>query len=175
MEIRLAQVNEFEAIMAFYHQMTEDLEDASEGPGWEKDVYPSPESVQTAIIAQNLYVSTAGNDLIAAMILNHEYTDGYEQGNWQIEAQPEELLFVHALGVSFDHQGKGLAKQLVDYMIEYAKLLNLKAIRLDVLWNNESAKQLYLTKGFKHIGTIELFYEDTGLTNYDLYEYLLVV
>ena len=58
-------------------------------------------------------------------------------------------------------------------MIEYAETLELKAIRLDVLWNNESAKQLYLTKGFDHIGTIELFYEDTGLTDYDLYEYRL--
>lgn len=173
MEIRLAQPNEFDAIMAFYHQMTDDLESESAGPGWEKDVYPLPDSVQTAILTQNLYVGIIENELVAAVILNHDYTDGYEQGNWQIEAQPHDLLFVHALGISFAHQGKGLAKQLVDFMIQHARKLQLKAIRLDVLWYNEPAKQLYLTKGFKHIGTIELFYEDTGLTNYDLYEYLL--
>lgn len=173
MEIRLAKPNEFDAIMAFYYQMTDDLEDVSGGPGWEKDVYPSPESIQAAIAAKTLYIGLDEDELVTAMILNHEYTEGYEQGNWKTEAKPEELLFVHALGVAFSHQGKGLAKQLVDFMIEYAETLELKAIRLDVLWNNESAKQLYLTKGFDHIGTIELFYEDTGLTDYDLYEYRL--
>lgn len=159
--------------MSFYHQMTDDLETADHGPGWEKDVYPLPESVQEALIDRTLFVGERDHKIIAAMILNHDYTEGYERGDWQTKAAPHDILFVHALGVDFNHQGEGLAKRLIDYTIDHAQELQLKAIQLDVLWNNDTAKELYLSKGFNYVGRIQLYYEDTGMTDYDLYEYII--
>ena len=48
-----------------------------------------------------------------------------------------------------------------------------KAIRLDVLAANVSAQRFYLSRGFEYCGTVKLFYEDTGLTEFLLYEYIL--
>lgn len=48
-----------------------------------------------------------------------------------------------------------------------------KAIRLDVLGSNIPAQKLYTNMGFQYIDTIKLFYEDTGLTDYLLYEYAI--
>ena len=48
-----------------------------------------------------------------------------------------------------------------------------KAVRLDVLGTNIPAQKLYSSMGFQYRDTIQLFYEDTGLTDYMLYEYLL--
>lgn len=50
---------------------------------------------------------------------------------------------------------------------------NIKAIRLDVLGGNIPASKLYESMGFKYIETLKLFYEDTGLTDFLLYELVL--
>ena len=46
-----------------------------------------------------------------------------------------------------------------------------KAIRLDVLKGNLPAEKLYTGLGFKYLHTLKMFYEDTGWTDYELYEY----
>ena len=95
------------------------------------------------------------------MVANHECADGYETIEWKTGAGPQEVTVIHALGVLPEHQGKGLAGEMV------------KAIRLDVLAANVSAQRFYLSRGFEYCGTVKLFYEDTGLTEFLLYEYIL--
>jgi ribosomal protein S18 acetylase RimI-like enzyme len=48
-----------------------------------------------------------------------------------------------------------------------------KAIRLDVLGSNTPAQKLYANMGFQYRDTIKLFYEDTGMTDYLLYEFTM--
>lgn len=47
------------------------------------------------------------------------------------------------------------------------------ALRLDVLGGNVPAERLYTGQGFTYRGTVRMFYDDTGWTDYGLYEYLL--
>ncbi len=49
----------------------------------------------------------------------------------------------------------------------------MKAIRLDVLKGNLPAEKLYSGLGFRYLHTLNMFYEDTGWTDYELYEYTL--
>ena len=49
----------------------------------------------------------------------------------------------------------------------------MKVIRLDVLEGNIPAQKVYERLGFNYINTIQMYYEDTGLTGYMLYEYVL--
>ena len=44
---------------------------------------------------------------------------------------------------------------------------------LDVLGGNVPAERLYTGQGFARRGTVRMFYDDTGWTDYGLYEYLL--
>ena len=46
-------------------------------------------------------------------------------------------------------------------------------MRLDVLEGNVPAERLYEGFGFRYLATMPMFYEDTGWTNYELYEYPL--
>ncbi len=58
-------------------------------------------------------------------------------------------------------------------VIELGKKTHMKVIRLDVLEGNIPAQKVYERLGFNYINTIQMYYEDTGLTGYMLYEYVL--
>ena len=62
---------------------------------------------------------------------------------------------------------------MVSFLIDKARRENQKAIRLDILLGNAPAYKLYEAMGFVFIDRIELFYEDTGLVAFDLYEYVI--
>lgn len=49
----------------------------------------------------------------------------------------------------------------------------MKTIRLDVLEGNIPAERAYLKMGFQYLDTIQMFYEDTGWTNYKAFEYIV--
>ena len=42
-----------------------------------------------------------------------------------------------------------------------------------MLGTNLTAQKLYERVGFQYRGTLQLYYEDTGLTDFRLYEYIL--
>ena len=48
-----------------------------------------------------------------------------------------------------------------------------KAVRLDILGTNAGAERLYTGMGFRFVQARTLFYEDTGWTEYRLFEYPL--
>ena len=77
---------------------------------------------------------------------------------------------IHALGVHPHYAGHGYAKELVGFAIKYAKENKQKSIRLDVLKGNVPAEKLYSRMGFKYLCTLPMYYEDTGLTDYEIYE-----
>lgn len=54
-------------------------------------------------------------------------------------------------------------------------LSELDGVRLlcVVLGGNVPAERLYTGQGFARRGTVRMFYDDTGWTDYGLYEYLL--
>ena len=107
------------------------------------------------------------------MILNHECNESYRKFPWQTEAEDTEILVIHALGVHPDFARQGFAKELVREAIRIASEVGMKALRLDVLEGNLPAERLYPGMGFRYVGTLPMFYEDTGWKNFLLYEYLI--
>ena len=107
------------------------------------------------------------------MVLNHEYNESYKNYQWHTNVDDSELLIIHALGVHSDFNGKGYAKAMVQKAIDIAKETGMKAIRLDVLRGNIPAEKLYQRFGFQYMATLQMYYEDTGWTEFKLYEYVL--
>ena len=124
----------------------------------------------SSIIKGELFIGLTDNNIMAAMIINHESNEGYQNIDWPTKANVDEVMGIHALGVHPQYSGYGYAKELVGFAIKYAKENNQKAIRLDVLKGNVSAEKLYSSMGFKYLCTLPMYYEDTGLTDYELYE-----
>lgn len=62
---------------------------------------------------------------------------------------------------------------MVKKVIDTARENNVKTIRLDVLEGNIPAEKVYRKMGFRYVDTIPMFYEDTGWTDFRLFEYII--
>ena len=171
LEIRSARPDEFQAVRAFYHRLIDLMRGAEYKPGWEKDVYPDQDQLRQAIDKQQLYVGELEGETVCAMILNRQCNDGYRGAPWRVEAGPEQVAVIHALGVLPTLQRRGLAREMVRFAMDKAREQGSLALRLDVLTGNLPAEKLYLGLGFYRVSTARMYYPDTGWTEFDLYEY----
>ena len=171
LDIRLARKDEFQAVRAFYHHLIDLMQGAEFSPGWEKDVYPENEQLRQAIDRQQLYLGELDGAPACAMILNRECNEGYRGAPWKIEAGPDQVSVIHALGVLPTLQRRGLGRELVRFAMAKAREAGSRVIRLDVLTGNLPAEKLYLGMGFYYVSTARMYYPDTGWTDYDMYEF----
>ncbi len=172
-QIRTAQKEDYDRVRKFYHSLIDEMADSPFLPGWKKDIYPAPGFLQTSIEQGELYIKEENGELAACMVLNHACNPGYENMQWSLEASSEEMLVIHALGVAPRMSGRGIAKEMVKTAFDIAREQKLKTVRLDILKGNLPAKKAYLAMGFRYVDTVEMFYEDTGWTDYEGYEYVI--
>ncbi len=173
LRFRPAHVEEYASVLEFYHSLIDSMDGAQFAPGWKKGVYPTERFLKSAIESHQLFIGSLNEKIVGAMVMNHECAGGYETAHWKVVAGDDEVMVVHALGVSPDCQRQGIAGRMVSEAIGVCGELGVKAVRLDVLASNLPASKLYLSQGFQYIGTIRLYYEDTGLTDFLLYELAL--
>lgn len=173
LKIRKAHIDEFEKVIDFYYLLIDTMQDAEYHPYWEKGVYPSEDFIRNSIDRQELYVGTLNDEFAAALVLNHDAADGYEEVSWNTPAAKNEVMVIHALGVLTCFQGQGIAQKMIQEAARIARKKQQKAVRLDVLTSNIPARKLYVKMGFQYIDTVKIFYEDTGLADFMLYEYRL--
>ncbi len=168
-----AEPHEFSAVRGFYWELIDKMREAPYKPGWEKGVYPADDYIDAAIKNGQLFLGMADERIVSAMIVDSESNEGYVGTNWGVEAGPDEVMLIHALGVMPEYAGRGFAKAMVRYAVHIAQQHGCKAVRLDVLAGNVPAERLYPSVGFKHVRTVKMFYEDTGWTDFLLYEYVI--
>ena len=173
MIIKKADVEQFQHVMQFYHSVIDGISGSQKSVGWIKDIYPAPDYLRESIDHGELYVALEAGQIIAAMILNHRCNEGYREYRWPTDASDSEVTVIHALAVHPSHTGKGYGKKMVHFAIETARRNQQKVIRLDVLKGNVSAEMLYAGMGFQYLHTLPMFYEDTGMADFELYEYVL--
>lgn len=173
LKIRTAVGGDYNSVRDFYYSLIDAMKDAPYQPGWEKDVYPTQAFLIRSIENGELYIGEMDGQIASCMVVNHEYNDGYRDIHWSVEAEDHELLVIHALGVHPMFSGRGIAKQMVQQVIDTARETHMKAIRLDVLEGNLPAEKAYCKLGFVYRDTLQMFYEDTGRTNFRLFEYIV--
>ena len=171
--IKKADTNDFEKVMEFYYNLIDSMQNAEFKVLWKKDVYPTEQFIHNSIINNELIIAIIDHAIMGSMIMNHNAADDYSKIQWKIAAERNEVMIIHALAISSEQQGKGMAKKMVKYCMEYCRENKIKAIRLDVLNQNKPAHHLYTKMGFAYIDKIQLYYEDTGLTDFVLYELVL--
>lgn len=169
--VKKASERDIKAVIDFYDEVVDRMADAVYSPGWKKGIYPAYEDLEDAIRARWLYVAYESNQIIGCMVINNRMTDGYEQGAWIYKT--DKLSIIHMLAVHPDKQNQGYGKAIVRAALRIASELGSEAVRLDVYSPNLPAKMLYESIGFRFAGSMELFYEDTGLAEYLLYEFPL--
>ena len=160
MQIVKADTKDYPAVREFYYALTDEMEQAEFTPGWIRDIYPTQEYLKDSIRKGELYIGRCGEE-------------AYRQVKWSVEAGDSEVLMIHTLGVRRKFSGRGLAKQLVQEVIDMAENSGIRAIRLDVLKGNLPAEKVYLKMGFRYVDTLPMYYEDTGITDYKAFERLI--
>lgn len=173
LKIRTADTDDYNNVREFYYDMTDELENAKYSPEWKKDEFPTQEYLLEAIKNNELYIGEIDGRIASCMVANHEYSEGYREVNWSVEASDREALIIHLLGVRSEYSGKGIARQMIGKVIDSARRNNVKTIRLDVIEGNIPAAIVYTKLGFKYIETIKLYYEDTGWANFKMFEYII--
>ena len=173
MEFKPAHVSDFDAIRDFYWDVIDDIHlhnVNNENLGWENGVYPSDDYIRGSLAAGELYTLTDSGSLCACVILNSAQNDGYEGCPWSIDCAPGEVMTPHALAVDPKLQGKGIGWIVVENIVKLAKAEHKRAIRLDVLGACKAAEKLYTRCGFRFVEAKNMFYEDTGWTEFKLFE-----
>ncbi len=171
--IRAARADEFAAVRDFYHGIIAAMEGSEFHPLWKRGVYPSDDFLHASIERGELYVGEADGKTAAAMVINGDGAEGYESAPWSASAARGEFSVIHALGVAAAFQRRGFAKEMARAAIEMARGRGLRAVRLDVLSGNLPAIRAYESIGFRRVAGAKIFYEDTGLADFLLYEYAL--
>lgn len=171
MIFRKAAKEEFYKIRSLYWNLIDQEKDDPSFPRWKKGIHPSDEMIQDSIDKGDLYVLADGGDIAACVIANAEKVDAYSDAPWQIDS--DEVIVLHVLAVHPDHRGKGLARRLVENVIEQERKVGKKALRLDVIENNTTAEKLYQKLGFQYIQTKTLYYDVVGEMTFKLYELVL--
>jgi ribosomal protein S18 acetylase RimI-like enzyme len=164
---------EFPEIQKFYWDVIDGIHaEYPDNPklGWGKGVYPTDAYLKEALSAGELYRLTEGDRLLACVILNNRANEGYAGCPWSLECAPQDILYVHTLAVHPSLQKKGIGKIVVCEIISLARRLGKKAIRLDVLSACREAERLYVACGFRFVIAKDMYYEDTGLVEYKMYE-----
>ena len=173
MTFRQADMDEFDRVRGFYWALIDVMEGGRFDPGWRKGIYPSDAELGRSLSRRELYVLEEGGRIIAAVIINNECNPGYEGLPWRVDAPAERVFMLHALGVAPDRQGQGVAGRVVSECLAAAREKGAECVRLDVLGGNEPAERLYLGAGFRFVAAKPMFYEDTGWTEYRMFEYVL--
>lgn len=171
--IEIGEEKDLDAIESLYNDSAEYLEKNINYPGWHKGKYPHRSMAESAIENKTLYVVKKEAKIVASVILDHRAEAGYHSARWGIEAEDTEVLIVHTLAVHPKCLKAGIAKELMQYIIDLATTKEMKAIRLDIYSKNEPARKLYEKYGFTYIDRVDLGRSGVGLKWFDLYEKLL--
>lgn len=172
MELRYAESHEYEAVRSFYWELIDQMANRTDTVGWKKGIYPSDLFLRESIENKELYVMDHTEGYAASVILNSRWNPGYEGLPWGIECGRDEILVPHALAVRYTLQGQGIGGKVVGNIIRIAGERKMKTVRLDILHGNTAAERLYAGAGFRFVASREMFYEDTGWTEYRMYEYI---
>ena len=171
MIFRKAEKEDFDKVRSLYWTLIDREQDDPSFPHWKKGIHPSDEMIRNSIGKEELYVLADGDEIAACVIANDEKVDGYADAPWQIDS--DEVIVLHVLAVHPDYRGQGLARTLVENVIELERKAGKKALRLDVIENNMTAEKLYQKLGFQYIQTKTLYYEVVGEMTFKMYELVL--
>jgi len=136
---------------------------------WDEN-YPDRKSIEQDIATSTLYAYSEEDQIIGIVVLNENQDEEYQEINWSTKESDRNLV-VHRLAVLPEHQGKGIARKLMDFSEGLAKEKNYDAIRLDTFSQNPRNQKFYLNRGYTDLGPVFLKYKKEH--PYFCYELLL--
>ena len=128
---------------------------------WKLNIYPTRETAEKGVLEGSLYVMEQCGDVYAFIIASRNQPPKFDYIEWKYLAQPDEVLVINLLCVRPSKERCGIGKSMACFIIEEAKSMNCKTVRLDTGRQNVPAIALYTNIGFEFAGSNKnfLFYE----------------
>jgi GNAT superfamily N-acetyltransferase len=125
-------------------------EDGSEQ--WQ-DGYPNPTVVQNDIEKGAGFVLTDGETIIGycAVLINDESEYANIEGNWITN---NDFVVFHRVAISEAYMGKGLAKEMMKYIEEFALKHNIYSVKADTNFDNPAMMKSFEKAGYVYCGEV---------------------
>ncbi len=171
MKLELATQNDFDAIIAFYDDVTERTPEMATYARWSKGKHPTVEGFRAYIDEGSMYLYRENDAIVGAMAVTMYQGEDYHAIEWSKQVPDDKVAVIHILAVSPDSQGKGIGSEMIREAIRLARDRGMLAIRLDALASNTPAHKIYECLGFEYRGKQHLYAENTGWTDFYFFEY----
>lgn len=188
---RRAEPDETARAQAAYRAIIDHLAETTDFPHWHTENHPTADEVFDWVRSGHLFLAVTEVDTDAdtdaatdadpaqagavagVVVLDQNAVDSYAAARWSVDAAPQEVLVVHALGVVPAFLGTGVARFLLDASLRIARDQGCRTVRLDTYVENRPARRLYTRCGFTDLGLHTVRYEGTDLSDFHLFEYVL--
>ena len=170
MKLELATQNDYDAIIAFYDDVTERTPEMATYARWSKGKHLTVEGIKAYIDERSMFLYRANSVIVGAMAVTMYQGEDYHAIDWAQQVPDDRVAVIHILAVSPDVQGKGIGSEMIREAIRLAQNKGMQAIRLDALASNTLAHRLYERLGFEYRGKQHLYAENTGWTDFYFFE-----
>ena len=171
MKLNQAEIQDFDAIIAFYDDVTDRTPEIEKYARWRKRKHPTLEGIKEYIEEGSMYLYKEDNVIVGAMAVTMYQEEDYHAIEWLQQVADDKAAVIHILAVNPDYQSKGIGSEMVCEAIRLAKENGMQAVRLDALASNTPAHKMYARLGFEYRGKQHLYAENTGWTDFYFFEY----
>jgi GNAT superfamily N-acetyltransferase len=166
--VSTGKVHEIDAILALTKACGKHMRDNGIDQ-WDEN-YPDYDSLLNDIKTETLFAYREGDAILGIIVLNESQDEEYSAMNWSTNDDDRNIV-VHRLAVHPEHQGKGIARSIMDFAERWAADNNFDAIRLDTFSRNPRNQKFYTNRGYTELGSVYLKYKKDH--PYFCYEMLL--
>lgn len=118
---------------------------------WDR-LYPTRRILADDIARQELEIGRIDGRIAVSFALESCVEGEYEAANWQYRVG--RFVVLHRLCVHPAFQGRGVAKEAMDYIEDSVCASGIESIRLDAFSQNPAALRLYTSRGYEKAGEI---------------------
>ena len=125
----------------------------ADGSNQWQDGYPNPEVLQKDIENEEGYVLTDKEKIIGycAMIINDEPAYANIEGNWLTN---NDFVVFHRVAIAEEYLGKGLAKEMMKFIEEFAIKNNIYSLKADTNFDNQAMMKSFERAGYVYCGEV---------------------
>jgi ribosomal protein S18 acetylase RimI-like enzyme len=167
LQIRPATLEDIEALLAITKACAKHMTDNNIFQ-WNEN-YPNKSAFITDVQRKELYVLFDVSQIVGCVVISTFMDEEYKTIQW---LSPDDTsVYIHRLAVHPEVQGKGYARQLMEFAENYAIENNYRSIRLDTFSKNKRNQKFYELRNYKKLENI--YFPKQSVYPFYCYERLL--
>ena len=168
--MKLVKAHDLETVKRHYINVIENTPEIEKCARWVYGKHPTDEALRSYIENGEMHLLTDQGNIAGMVAIVMSQGQDYETVSWAENLENNEVATLHLLAVCPEYRGRSLGNTILELACEQAKQQGKKAMRLDVLESNLPAQRMYEKAGFVYRGKQHWYAENTGWTDFLLYE-----